>query len=159
MKKVKLSYETTLLSHLYPYLRRLFCIQRFYVKSLIGKLWNREWIEKLGKVRNVWKEVAVLKRPPFIPSRVWRNICAEAGAILKASYERMILTEKLLENKELIDALAERAARKLKANRFFVENIQKRCCLYTLPISSVYIKVLEESFGYEEIHDPLATVI
>ena len=60
------------------------------------------------------------------PSRVWRNICAEAGAILKASYERMILTEKFLENKELIDASAERAARRLKANRFFVENIQKQ---------------------------------
>ena len=35
MNKLTLSYETTLPSHLYLYLRRLFSIQRFYINKLI----------------------------------------------------------------------------------------------------------------------------
>ena len=125
MNKLILSYETTLPSHLYPYLRRLFSIQRFYINKLIKEYWRKEWIEKLYVSQNVWKILdKATERPEHIPSRVWRNICAEAGSLLKASYKRIILTEELLKKKELIDAPFWKAAKELKVQRLFIENIQ-----------------------------------
>ena len=82
---------------MYPHLRRLFAVQKFYVNQLLRQFWNRKWIERLGKAHNVWKPIdEASERPSHIPSRIWRNICAEVGSVLKASYERMVLTEKLL---------------------------------------------------------------
>ena len=127
MNRIELAYETTLPSHLYPYLRRLFAVQKFYANQLIREFWDRGWIEKLGSSQNVWKLIdKTSERPSHIPSRVWRNICAKTGSVLKASYKRMVLTEKLLEHPELIDAPFWKAAKRLKAKRLFVENIQNR---------------------------------
>jgi len=127
MSRIRLAYETTLPSHLYPHLRRLFAVQRFYANRLIRQFWNREWIERLGNSNNIWKPIdEASERPPHVPSRVWRNICAEVGSVLKSAYERMVLTEKLLERPGLIDAPSWKAAKKLRAKKLFVENVQRQ---------------------------------
>ena len=57
MSRVKLAYETTLPSHLYPCLRRLFAVQKFCVNQLIRQFWSKKWLEALGGAGNVWKPV------------------------------------------------------------------------------------------------------
>ena len=127
MNRLRLAYEITLPSHLYPHLRRLFAVGRFHANQLVEQFWSREWIERLGSSGNVWKPIdEASERPPHIPSRVWRNICAEVGSVLKASFERMVLTERLLNRPELIEAPVWKAAKILKAKKLFVENIQRQ---------------------------------
>ena len=96
---VVFSRETTLPSHIYPHLRRLFAVARHHVNDLLERLWRSGRAEVVFKAGNTWKVVeSFYPRPGWIPSRVWRNICKLAGDITKSQRVRVAFLEWLREN-------------------------------------------------------------
>lgn len=92
-----LTYDVTLPRFLWKNLHRLFEQGKGETNKLIRELWNEAGfsiLKRKGEASAILK--GVVKRPSYIPSRIFRNILECSGRIIRSQIKRKEIFEKLL---------------------------------------------------------------
>ncbi|MCD6439449.1 MAG: transposase [Halomonas sp.] len=97
-----LTYDVTLPKFLWKHLHRLFEQGKGETNRLIRELWNEAGfsiLKRKGEASAILK--GVVKRPSYIPSRIFRNILECSGRIIRSQIKRKEIFEKLLKGENL----------------------------------------------------------
>ena len=97
-----LTYDVSLPKFLWKHLHRLFEQGKGETNKLIRELWNEAGfsiLKRKGEASAILK--GVVKRPSYIPSRIFRNILECSGRIIRSQIKRKEIFEKLLKGVNL----------------------------------------------------------